>query len=189
MQYIKDRHQSLLIQHAQKEHASKIAPLIYDAIGTIAHHLTNENELPKVLKELTALVEDTQNRHSYQNTYVAMEENNIVGVAVLYDGQKGRQLDTLLSKKLCYTIEFEAHDDEYYIDTLCVDASKRGQGVGTQLLYFAEQQAKDLGYTKLSLNVELEKLEARKLYERIGFIVTERWMINGEPFHHMVKLI
>lgn len=189
MVYIKETHQALDIKNARLEQAAEIAPLIYDAIGTIAHHLTNENELPKVLNGLTALIEDTQNRHSYQNTFVALEQNKIVGIIVLYDGKNGRELDELLSQKLRYKIEFEAHDDEYYIDTLCVHTTKRGQGVGTQLLSFAEQQAKQLGYTKLSLNVELEKYEARKLYERIGFVVTESWMINGEPFHHMVKMI
>lgn len=189
MLHLQNTHLAIHIKPAQRNQASHISPFIYDAIGTIAHRLTNESESLKVLNGLTTLVEDTQNRHSYQNTFVAMENNNIVGIVVLYDGQNGRQLDELLSKKLCYTIEFEAHDDEYYIDTLCVVASKRGKGIGTKLLHFAEQQAKKLGYTKLSLNVEHGKLEARKLYERIGFVVTERWMINGEPFHHMVKKI
>lgn len=177
------------IQPAIAQQATQIAPLIYDAIGTIAHHLTNETEDSKVLDGLAKLVEREDNRHSYKNTFVAVENDTVLGIVVLYDGKRGKELDTLLSEKLSYYIEPEAHDDEYYIDTICVSEQARGKGIGTLLLQFSGDQARKLGFNKLSLNVELEKLKARKLYEREGFIITEGWTINGDPFHHMVKLV
>ena len=93
----------------------------------------------------------------------------------------------LAAKKVQTSIDVEAHADEYYIDTICVAATARGKGIGTKLLAFAEQVAREKGYDKLSLNVETAKLDARRLYERIGFIVTGPWTIIDEPFHHMVK--
>ncbi len=51
----------------------------------------------------------------------------------------------------------------------------------------SEELTKQRGYTKLSLNVETQKEEARRLYERLGFVITEPWSIIDEPFHHMVK--
>ena len=39
-------------------------------------------------------------------------------------------------------IEIEAHDDEFYIDTVCVAPEARGIGLGTKLLQFAEQTQK-----------------------------------------------
>lgn len=169
-----------------------IAPLIYDAIGEIAHHLTGENDVNSVLKTLQTLIKQTNNRHTYKNTFVALENGSIVGIVVLYNGKQGALLDVeleqwLAAKNTPTTIDVEAEDDEYYIDTLCVADTARGKGIGTQLLTFAEKTARAQGYTKLSLNVEMEKLDARRLYERMGFVVTGPWTIINEPFHHMVK--
>lgn len=183
---------TISIRQATPQDAKKIAPLIYDAIGDIANNLTGEQELSIIMNSLEQFVTETTNRHSYLNTFVAVKDNDVLGIVVLYDGQQGetldRQLEQQLAKKNIHvTLDVEAHPDEYYIDTICVAANARGLGIGTKLLHFSEQNAKKLGYQKLSLNVELEKLNARRLYERMGFVVTEPWTIINEPFHHMVK--
>ena len=175
------------IRQATPADATKIAPLIYDAIGEIANHLTNESEPSLILAGLAHLVKEKANRHTYENTFVATENEDILGIVVLYDGKRGKQLDKQLELALGMPIDVEAHDDEYYIDTICVASHARGKGIGTQLLNFSEKQARKLGFNKLSLNVEPLKSKARKLYERHGFIVTEPWTITGEPFHHMTK--
>ena len=183
---------TIKIRQARIEDASAIAPLIYDAIGDIANNLTGEQKLPKILASLEQFVTETTNRHSYLNTYVAVEDSNVLGIIVLYDGKTGyeldRQLEAQLAKKGIHVqLDVEAHDNEYYIDTLCVSKEARGLGIGTKLLQFAEMRGKELGYDKLALNVELEKNDARRLYERMGYVITESWTIIGEPFHHMVK--
>ena len=177
----------ITIRQAKIQDSKIVAPLIYDAIGDIANHLTNENEYNKIIEGLAQLMEQTTNRHSYENTFVAEESGIVLGIVVLYDGKHGKQLDELLAKQLGTPIDVEAHADEYYIDTICVSEASRGKGIGTLLLQFSEQQACKLGHKKLALNVEFEKIQARKLYERQGFTVTETWTITGEPFHHMVK--
>lgn len=183
---------TLSIRQADIKDADAIAPLIYDAIGDIANNLTGQDELPKILMSLEQFVEETKNRHSYLNTFVAEQHDEILGIVVLYDGQLGydldRQLEAQLAQKGIHVkLDVEAHMDEYYIDTICVSKKARGLGIGTKLLHFAEQQGKQLGYEKISLNVEFEKEDARRLYERIGYQTTEGWTIINEPFHHMVK--
>lgn len=183
---------TIIIRQAQIPDASSIAPLIYDAIGDIANNLTGEQELVKILASLQQFVTETTNRHSYLNTFVAVQDDVILGIVVLYDGKQGDELDRQLEAQLAtkgihVSLDVEAHDDEYYIDTICVSEKARGMGIGTKLLQFAAQQGKELGYEKLSLNVELEKTDARRLYERMGYKVTEPWTIINEPFHHMVK--
>lgn len=183
---------TISIRQATAHDAAAIAPLIYDAIGDIAHRLTGENDEANVLSTLETLVRGQENRHSYKNTFVAIENDNILGIVVLYNGQEGATFDRVLEKWLAAknvqtSIDVEAHADEYYIDTICVAATARGKGIGTKLLAFAEQVAREKGYGKLSLNVETAKLDARRLYERIGFTVTGPWTIIDEPFHHMVK--
>ena len=183
----------ILIRQATPEDAAHIAPLIYDAIGDIAIRLTGENEEAKIISTLAQLVTRENNRHSYLYTYIAENAENLLGIAVLYDGKQGKQLDAwlqnFLNNKLgeSPTIDVEAHDDEFYIDTVCVTAAARGQGIGTKLLQFAEQLAVEKNYDKISLNVELQKEQARKLYERLGYEISEPWILIGEPFHHMVK--
>lgn len=183
---------AFIIRQATKADANNIAPLIYEAIGNIALHLTAAEE-PHVVAELIKLIQAEDNRHTYEHTFVIQEDQNILGTLVLYDGKRGRELDYQLMQKIShqlgkpYLIDVEAHDDELYIDTVCVTEAARGRGIGTQLLQFAEKRAIETGYQKLSLNVELSKEKAKKLYEKLGFVETERWSIIGEPFYHMVK--
>ncbi|MFJ8237893.1 GNAT family N-acetyltransferase [Ureibacillus sp. NPDC094379] len=187
----------IIIRRAVKDDAPMVAPLIYDAIGDIAHRLTGEVTEYKTIEQLEVLFKRTDNRHSYVNTYVVVnnQANQILGMIVLYSGKDGEALDASLQQWLksknapISKIDPEAHSDEYYIDTICVHESSRGLGLGTKLLQFAEQVAIQKGFSKLSLNVEREKESARKLYERVGFDVTEPWTIINEPFDHMVKKI
>lgn len=182
----------ITITKAEPQHAAAIAPLIVDAIGSIANRLTAQTEPTLVEQTLQTLIQQTNSRHSYEHTFVALEHNNVVGIAVLYDGKTGRTLDRQLeaflrSEGRPVTIDVEAHDDEFYIDTICVAENVRGKGVGSQLLAFAEDEAKRRGFAKISLNVEVEKMRARQLYEHVGYRITEPWTIIDEPFHHMVK--
>ena len=185
------------IRPATPEDALKAAHLIYEAIGEIAHRLTGEHKETHVLEKLVELFKRTDNRHSYINSYVAEQPTTkeLLGIIVLYNGQDGIIFDQNLQNWLkqknapVHSIDIEAHPDEFYIDTLCVNKQFRGLGLGTSFLQFAEEVALSKGYTKLSLNVEIQKIKAKMLYERQGFVVTEPWTIIQEPFHHMVKII
>jgi len=185
------------IRNAILEDAPKAAPLIYEAIGDIAKRLTGETELPNIISCLEELFKRTDNRHSYLHSYVAEDEvtRDILGILVVYNGKEGAILDASLQNWLeqkkapIITIDVEAYPDEFYVDTVCVDKNARGLGIGTSLLQFAEEVALSNNYSKVSLNVEIQKVKARNLYERLGYVVTEPWTIINEPFLHMVKTI
>jgi len=57
-----------------------------------------------------------------------------------------------------------------YIQTICIDPARRGQGLGSRLVEFAEQRI-----LKVSPNVFMcvssFNLDARRLYERLGYKV------------------
>lgn len=188
---------TIYIRKAKITDAKQVAPLIYEAIGEIANRLTGEDNVDEIIEQLEVLFKRIDNRHSYLNTYVAEydETKVILGILVLYNGEDGTKLDASLQYWLqqknapITNIDVEAHPDEFYVDTICVDKDYRGLGIGTQLLQFAEEIACSKGYTKLSLNVEMEKENARHLYERLGYNITEPWTIINEPFYHMVKII
>jgi len=63
--------------------------------------------------------------------------------------------------------------DEMHIDPIAVSEKARGLGIGTRLLDASFALAKSLGKKKIILEVIDTNPEAKKLYERKGFVVTE----------------
>jgi ribosomal protein S18 acetylase RimI-like enzyme len=186
---------TLHIRRAKPEDAVFAVPLIIAAIGEIAKQMTGETDPIAVEQELIGLFKREDNRHSYLHTFVAERQNVVIAVMVLYSGFDALTLDINLIRWLSQksgklvSIPPEARQNEYYIDTVCVHQDFRGQGIGRLLLAYAEGVARDVGYSKIVLNVEPEKETAIRLYERVGYQIAEPWEIYGETFHHMVKEI
>lgn len=184
----------LKLRQARPEDGTAAAPLIVNAIGDIAKHMTAQENPQLVLDKIKDMVRGTQTRHSHRLTYIAEVQNSVVGVLVLYHGSEAEALDRFLYDELRKeghhrTIEAEAHLDEWYIDTVSVDGNFQGKGIGTALLRHAEKIVSVNGGGKLALNVDTDKEAAQRLYERLGFLISEPWTIIGEPFHHMVKTV
>lgn len=185
----------LKIRKARKEDAQATVPLIMEAIGDISMQMTGETEETAITKEFVHLFSRTDNRHSYLHTYVAEMEGKVAGALVFYTSEQAVTLDANLEKYLSnkkgtsIKIDRETLPGEWYIDTVVVDPTYRGHGIGTKLLTHAEQLVKNASGGKLSLNVETEKEAAIRLYNRLGFVTVCPWTIIGEPFHHMVKTV
>ncbi|WP_342508010.1 GNAT family N-acetyltransferase [Sporosarcina sp. FSL K6-2383] len=185
----------ITIRQAQPTDAKNAAPLIIDAIGDIAKRMTGETEWNLVEQGLCELFKRNDNRHSYLYTYIAELNGTVAGIMVLYPGKDAPALDRNLSdwlaKKGATNTEVDAESlaDELYIDTVCIDPEFRGKGIGSQLFTYAEEVAQQKDIKKLSLNVEVEKESAIRLYKRLGYEIVSPWTIVGEPFHHMVKIV
>ncbi len=65
--------------------------------------------------------------------------------------------------------------DEFMVDSLVVDRSARGMGVGTALMRRAESKARAMGKRTMSLGVIGENEGAIRLYERLGYRTTRTW--------------
>ena len=57
---------------------------------------------------------------------------------------------------------------ELYIDDLCVDEARRGQGVATELYRHVVDRAKAAGAAFVTLNVWTGNLSAMRFYEKMG---------------------
>ena len=57
-----------------------------------------------------------------------------------------------------------------YIQTVCIDPSRRGQGLGSKLVEFAEQQILSR-FPNVFMCVSSFNHDARRLYERLGYQV------------------
>lgn len=185
----------ILIRKARQEDAQAAVPLIIEAIGDISMQMTGETEDAAITKEFINLFTRTDNRHSYLYTYIAEMDGKVAGVLVFYSAEQALTLDANLEEYLSakkgtiVKIDPETLPGEWYIDTVVVDPTYRGHGIGTELLTFSEQLVASFGGGSLSLNVETEKDAAIRLYNRLGFATECPWTIIGEPFHHMVKTI
>ena len=56
-----------------------------------------------------------------------------------------------------------------YLQALDVHAAYRGRGVGTALIGALESQAKLMGFSRVTLMVDLDNAPALALYEKLGF--------------------
>ena len=64
---------------------------------------------------------------------------------------------------------------KFIVETLAVDPSFRGLGVGTALMHAAEAKARAMGKRTMSLGVITENHGAIRLYQRLGYTTTKTW--------------
>ena len=74
-----------------------------------------------------------------------------------------------------------------YLSRLLVKKDYRRQGIGTALSNHVFQYAKKLGYTEMSLGVDLDNFSALKLYSALGF--TNIILIDKDNQGEYVKLL
>lgn len=173
----------------------KISILILNAIHNLANMLTGEEEKEKILKTLDSFVFMDVNRLSYKNTYTYDIEDELAGLIIAYDTNKVSQLDSPILKHLesknifLEAFDKECFEDEFYIDTLSVFEKFQGRGIAKELLAFIYDKAKELGFKKVSLIVDVDNLKALNLYEKMGFKKNTILEVSKHNYHHMIKIL
>lgn len=71
--------------------------------------------------------------------------------------------------KLEEDVVYKPKADEMYVEHIVVTKDVRGMGVGTKLLEWSEQKARERGANRLSLGV-VKGNPAKRLYDRFGFV-------------------
>ena len=190
-----------MIRPAVPGDAPRAVPLILQAIGSIAFVLTGTNNREEADCILDGFFRRKDNRVSYQNTIVIEDLENIlersqevVGVALIYDGSIARKLDEPLEKAAIqksglsdYRIPTEAEPSEFYLDTISVDPKCQGRGFGRDLIEASCEQARRLGRDRIGLLVDIGNSGAKRLYERLEFRTQGRKQIAGYEYFHMVR--
>ena len=86
---------------------------------------------------------------------VASEDNRVVGYAMCVVTTVKNDTALCDNKTL-------------YLDDLCVDREKRGNGIGRKIYDFVVDHARQLGCDDLTLNVWECNTDARRFYDRLG---------------------
>ena len=178
---------------ATPEDAAVVVRLMYTAIGSIAHTLSGTQDKAEALRVLESFFRQERNRVSYEHVWVHEADGRVIGFLSAYHGSQVSELDRPFIERLRALggdpdgVIPEARGDEYYLDSLAVDAGYQGLGIGTLLLDAFERKADALGYTKIMLLVDQENAKARRLYERRSYREDGSLWLSGHVFDRMIK--
>ena len=183
-----------MIKNAQKQDAKICIKLLNLAMEDIAYKLSGYDDPAKSDEILEKFFQSETNRLSYKNVYVYKRDDVIIAAMCAYFGGDVAKLDSEISQHLKALgkdaqIEKECFDDEFYIDSIAVDEKFRGQGLAKELILHSFAKAKELGYKKVSLIVDVNKPKVRKFYESLGFKFNTKKIINLHEYDHMIKEI
>ncbi|MBF0780700.1 MULTISPECIES: N-acetyltransferase [unclassified Granulicatella] len=134
-------------------------------------------------------------KFSYTNCWVNEEEtHHISGILYSYAGVREAELDEQFFSYIDthfpelnirqYADNREAHDDEWYLDSLVVDYHYRGRGIAKM---FFKHLPLVTNATLIGLNCDVHNPKAKLLYEQLGFKTTEMMMFLGHEYYHMQK--
>lgn len=181
----------MLIRKAKIEDASAISPLLLLAMEEIFYDFIGNNSYEIATSFLTELIQQKENQYSYQNCWVVELENQIAGVACVYDGANLLKLRNPIAKAIKSTFkrdfipENETQSGEIYIDCVGVATDFQGRGIGSKLFNFLIEEFVKKKQRNLGLLVDLENPKAQKLYERLGFKIVGKKELSGKTFEHM----
>lgn len=179
------------IRKAKKEDADQIAELMILAMTEIVYQFIGKEDFEEGKKFLRELIEQEENQYSYQYIYVAENSEMILGQVCLYPGGllKSLRQPVLDAIKTKYQIDYQTVDEtqegEIYIDTIAVNPLAQGQGIGKLLLEFVIEEFVNKQKETLGLLVDAANPNAKRLYEKMGFVVKNELSIFGKKMEHM----
>jgi ribosomal protein S18 acetylase RimI-like enzyme len=119
---------------------------------------------------------------SYENCTMVELRGSVVGMLVAFPMEVDEgyvETDPVLAP---YSVLEE--DQSYYVCGMAVDAEHRRKGIGRALMAEAERACRELGLRKLSLIVFEQNADARRLYERLGYVEKGRHPVIPHPLIH-----
>jgi ribosomal protein S18 acetylase RimI-like enzyme len=174
----------ITLRPAQPGDAGRAAALLYSAyIHRQVDYPLHEDEKNRFLERLQHYFCQEGNRFSYQNIVVAQHRSEVVGLILSFGGREEERLNAAIG----FPLQREAQKDEWYVDALAVFTTSGRKGIGTRLLQAAEQQARQHGYAKISLNVAQENKQALSLYQHQHYVVTRQTFLYNHPHVCLVK--
>lgn len=88
-----------------------------------------------------------------------------------------------------YTEDPDLADDDSngLVSNLIVEPKFQGQGLGTRLLHYLEEQARNRGFKRLTIGVDSSNERAKRLYEREGYSSLKDKLEAWGPVNYLVK--
>ncbi|WP_407881040.1 GNAT family N-acetyltransferase [Furfurilactobacillus entadae] len=186
----------ITIREAQKDDAGQIAPLINIIFKEMELEELEDVSDPAVLKAITAAYQSEAYLSGVATTVVAEADGQVVGVAFGYPDENEDVVDHVLEAATKFSDEFaddpfgsdyEAFENEWYLDSIVVDPEYQGMGIGGQLLDAIPACARADNKRVIGLNVDFDNPGAKALYHRHGFETVGTTQIGYHWYAHMQR--
>ena len=112
--------------------------------------------IDRIGKKPAPMLDDYQSKISKNWVHVIEQHNRLIGIIVLIP-----------------------KSDHLYLENLAVNPAFQGQGMGRQLMLYAESIAKSIGLSEIRLFTNEAMYENIVIYSRYGYLETERKTENG----------
>lgn len=154
---------------------------------------SSEATLQAVAEEKTVqLPEDDEIRPYEQADYLALQHMMELGFSDLAEETEQLIAQTEKNKHMQLmmyvednvpvgTISTTVREDELWVTAFTVEPGYRRSGIGTTLLNWAQTEAVQKGLKWVLLDVELDNVDALRLYQQAGFVV------KGQVDYYVVK--
>ncbi len=86
--------------------------------------------------------------------------------------------------------DYTIPDKRVYVSRMIVKKEYRNRGIGSEILKFLIEKAKDLGYTEMTIGVDKDNVNALHLYKKYGFtqVLFDGADENGEYLKLMKRI-
>ena len=123
---------------------------------------------------------------SYRNVHLAVIDDDIAGMLLAYrlaDADKNDTLDDY-PEFIRPLIELErCVPGSFYVNMLATYPKYRNKAVGTTLMGLTDKLASKAGCTVISVEVFAQNTGALRLYQRLGYSITEMRPVIPHPCH------
>jgi ribosomal protein S18 acetylase RimI-like enzyme len=165
----------------------KVSELIYETDKDLFLAVLSKDS-KKAVEKLQSIVETGKNPYGYENIQVASNGNQeVLGILTAFKGEDVKRneevrsyfqavdfndfLKLILVKPVIdRMVAFaDIQDEDYYIGNIAVDEDLRGDGIGSELLQKAKEDARKRGCDRILLDVLFSNKRVIPWYERYGF--------------------
>lgn len=180
-----------MIRKASAADADDIVGLMMLAMGDLPYKFAASADKSIAFSLLKQFVLMKGNQYSLGNTFVYDLDEKVVGAINAYDGAAIEQLRKPFFEYIrekyhngVFDMDVESEAGEYYIDTLAVNPSYQGKGIGKDLIKHVISHAEETGFDKVGLLVS--NPDAKRLYEKLGFKKVGFRCLLGNTHEHLV---
>jgi ribosomal protein S18 acetylase RimI-like enzyme len=190
------------------KHADIVPFLMEMAMDESAQYIFGTRDIEKITGFLRQMWLHPNTRMSHKHSYVIEDKGKAIALLTSYPGSMNSKLFLPSFFKLVsihpgligyinmhlnqlYHVLFtpEAEKDEYYVFMLAVLPEYRNKKLGTKLLQFAEEKAKEAGLKECSLLVRIANVDGIRFYERNGYKKVKKLKMKPFEAYKVVKAL
>ncbi|WP_257657748.1 GNAT family N-acetyltransferase [Parapedobacter lycopersici] len=181
------------IRKAAPDDAGVISDLLLLAMEEIVSAFIGEKSNKKARLFLKSLISKKANQYSYENCWVAENADGPIAAAIVYEGARLKELRDPVIREIKkrfnndFFYEDETQAGEFYIDSIGVNPTQQGKGVGSNMLRFLIGEYVEKRKQTLGLLVDENNPNAKRLYLQLGFVPVGRKTLAGKKMEHLQR--